>query len=200
MSDLFQSFISVFSELTWKRFFGIFLLAILASLVFLIFERYTSSFSLARIQKTADVLEKLHQLEINGVAASPSLKESYDSLIQQTNDVVSTKPFSLTLGFPEFSMYSLAKFFAAFWPWSLFLILAIKEKQANRRTGYIAAFFIFGLMAGGLGLFMRNQYWMNLIFYPLVFFILVIFLVIGFGFYLNKKQRFKNKQGNAANA
>jgi len=197
MSDLSQSVISVFAELTWKRFLGLLLLALIAVVLFLVFERYTASFSLTRIQKAAEVLESVHRLESSGVSANPQLQEAYTSLLDQTKNTIATKPFSLSLGFPSFSAYSLIKFFSAFWPWSAAFLIFLNSKDSNTRIGVTAMFLIMGFLSGSFGIFLPDNYWFNIVFYPVAAFLSVLILLALFGFYMGRRSQRKIKKQSA---
>jgi len=202
MSDLSQSVISVFAELTWKRFLGLLLLAVITVCLFLAFERYTASFSLTRIQKAAEVLQSVHQLESSGVSSNPQLKEAYVSLLQQTKSTIATKPFSLSLAFPAFSIFSLIKFFCSFWPWSLLFLIFLTSKDSSTRLGITSIFVIMGVLSGTFAVFLPDHYWLNIIFYPVGAF-LTIFIVIGlFGFYIGRRRTRAQKpeQGGGGNS
>lgn len=181
MFPLLEAILKVFSELTFRRFISLILILVIFMCVFVGYERVTSSFSLSRIQKSAELLSKL--TELRGRSLDPESKAICDKLVLQLQKAVDSDPLSLSIVSTPFVMKTefLWKFLfggAAWFIMALFnLPKAIKREKVSINNFYVLL--VVGCIFGGIGLFIPAFWWpyFHLLVYP--FLAVMIFLVIG---------------------
>ena len=60
-----------------------------------IYEIYTSAFRFSRLQKAADLLSKIEELDSRGTNASPELLRARKALVAQSVEAIDSKPITL---------------------------------------------------------------------------------------------------------
>jgi len=130
MSALLEKLLVFFSEFTWRRFFALLVVAALLFVAFSLFERYTSSFRLSRLQKTADLISKIQEIELTITNASPEVRSDYKAVVAQVTDAVNSKPLSLDFipSTLHFSMDGFWKFIAGGSLWVVFALISIRAE------------------------------------------------------------------------
>ena len=73
MTNLFTELLKFFSEFTWKKLFSILVMLLIAFAIVSVYEIYTSAFRFSRLQKAAELLAKIEELDSHGTNASPDL-------------------------------------------------------------------------------------------------------------------------------
>ena len=112
------------------NFFALLILVALLFVAFSLFERYTSSFRLGRLQKTADLISKIQEVELTITNNTPELRNDYNVLMSQVTEAVNAKPLTLDFipGTLHFSMDYLWKFLAGGSLWLVFGVIAIRTE------------------------------------------------------------------------
>lgn len=70
---------------------------ILAIFVLSLFERYTSSFRLTRLQRSAELIAKLQETNLTITNSSQEFQADYKALVIQANEAITVKPLSLDI-------------------------------------------------------------------------------------------------------
>src|SRR2546429_255253 len=96
MTAIIEALLKFFSEFSWRRLMAVMIVAILIVLGFILYERYTSGFRLGRLQKQAELLVTLNQLQTANIRSEPRLAQIYERLVADADDAAQTKPLSLT--------------------------------------------------------------------------------------------------------
>jgi len=185
MDKIIEAFFSAFSEFTWRRFLALVIVVALLFLGFSFYERYTSSFRLSRLQKSAELLIKVHEMEQAMTNGSPELQRASRALVEQSIHAVEIAPISLDV-LPttlRFSTDYLWKFLAGCAAWIAFAasrVPRILRGDKVSRTSALGLLF-FAVLVGLAGLAIPAIWWpwFHLVIYPLsilAFFYICIFL------------------------
>lgn len=185
MDKVIESFFALFSEFTWRRFLAFLIFVGLLFLGFLVYERYTASFQLSRLQKSAELIITIHNMEMSITNGSTAIQKAGHSLAEQSIQAVEAKPLSLDI-LPttlRFSTDYLWKFLAGCAAWIALSISRmpriVRGDKASKATA--TGFLFFGILAGLIGLAIPTFWWpwFHLVIYPLcilAFFYIVIFI------------------------
>lgn len=200
MTAIVEAFLKFFSEFSWKRLLAIVIVAILVAVGFILYERYTSGFRLGRLQKQAELLVTLNQLQTANIHSDPRLGKIYDRLAADADDAAQTKPLTISfLALPS-GMFNhvIAKFLAGAAPWAfigLFFIPGILRGDKGSASALLGVT-VFIVLFGAIGAVLPNIWWpwFNLWIYPIGHFFLLVILVVVFAVRSGKKQ----KQSHAA--
>ncbi len=184
MTAIIEAFLKFFSEFSWRRLLAIVIVGMLVAVGFILYERYTSGFRLGRLQKQADLLVTLNQLQAANIRSDPRLAKIYDRLVADADDAAHTKPLSISFFAPPSGMFShaVAKFLAGAAPWAfvgLFFIRGIlrgDKTSASALLGVIVFIVLFGVIGAAL----PNVWWpwFNLWIYPIGHFLLFVIAVV----------------------
>lgn len=194
MLGLFEALLKAFSELTLRRFMSLLMIAFICMLGFMGYERFTSSFSLNRIQRSAELLKELADLRKSGL--DDELKGVCDRLVGQLQKAVEADPLSLRVVSKPFVFKTevALKFLFSGAIWfgiSLFSIRkALRREQdgVNSFFGLLGAGCIFGI----LGIFIPAIWWpyFHLVIFP---FLIAVLLMIS-GLFLASRNANKSTQ------
>ena len=173
MDKIVEAFFSVFSEFTWRRFLALLIVVALLFLGFSFYERYTSSFRLSRLRKSAELLIKVHEMELAMTKSSPELQRASRALVEQSIHAVEITPISLDV-LPttlRFSTDYLWKFLAGCAAWIAFAasrVPRILRGDKVSRTSALGLLF-FAVLVGLAGLAIPAIWWpwFHLVIYPL---------------------------------
>jgi hypothetical protein len=184
MDKLVERLAEFFSEFTWPRFFALLVVISLLVVAFSLFERYTSSFRLGRLQRTADLISKIQEIETTITNATPELRADYKALLAQTTEAVNSKPISLDFipGTLRFSIDGLWKFLAGGSLWILLGLFAVREerKKGSSIKNLIGGFVVLAAISGFAGMFVPSIWWpwFHIFIWPLVFLFGVTLLLV----------------------
>ncbi len=184
MDKLVERLAEFFSEFTWPRFFALLVVISLLIMAFSLFERYTSSFRLGRLQRTADLISKIQEIETTITNATPELRADYKALLAQTTEAVNSKPVSLDFipSTLRFSMDGLLKFVAGGSLWLLFELFAVlaERKKGGDTKSLVGGFFIFASISGFAGTFFPSILWpwFHVFIWPFIFLFAVALLLV----------------------
>jgi hypothetical protein len=89
--------LKIVTDFTWKTIFAVLVVIILAIFVLSLFERYTSSFRLTRLQRSAELIAKLQETNLTITNSSQELQADYKALVIQANEAITVKPLSLDI-------------------------------------------------------------------------------------------------------
>src|SRR5689334_20686099 len=115
MSDFFEALFKFFSEFTWRKLAGVFLVLIVCFGGFSLYERYTSSFKLSRLQKATELLLRIQEAQANAPTnAPPELDRARNALLAQALKAIEETPmtFEVLPSKLSFSVDTPLKFFA----------------------------------------------------------------------------------------
>ena len=175
----------LFEELTWRRFLAIIVFAALALSSVLLYERYTSNFRLSRVQRTAEALKTLREIERLGLESGSDTAELHAALVTELQTTLNAEPLSIRL--PSFYQATLKhanvyKFLAGGFWWFLFAVFTFRSAlRGDKDAGSAAiAFIVLGVFFGGIGWLLPTYRWpwFNLVLYPVVHIVLLIVLMI----------------------
>ena len=177
-------------EFTWRKFFAS--LVVLAVMVAILsgYERYTSSFTLSRLQKSAELIAKLQEMELTIKNNSPELQSDYRALVTQASEAIKTKPLSLDI-LPttlRFSMDIVWKFFAGgalFFFLGTFLLIITKDKS---RWMLLSGTFQVGVLTGFFAMWIPavDWPWFHIFIFPFLFSIVVMIIVVPINYVVGK--------------
>jgi hypothetical protein len=194
MTAIIEAFLKFFAEFSWKRLLATLVVALLIVIGFMLYERYTSGFRLGRIQKQAELLVTLNQLQTANIRSDPKLGKIYDRLVADADDAAQTKPLSISFFVFPSSMFShvIAKFLAGGAPWTLiglFFIPGILRGDKGSASALLGVT-VFVVLFGVIGAVLPNIWWpwFNLLIYPTGHFVLLLTLVIIYAVRSGRKQ------------
>lgn len=186
MFGAFQELLHFLRGVTWKSFGILVALIIVATIGFLIFERYTSSFEFSRIQRATELLGQLEAFDKEGISESSKLGPAYNKLVDQFEKDLDEKPLSISLEgyFPQSSFFAFLrknfwKFFAGGLPWIILWLSNFSNPQKSPpKISGLLGFLLFALAFGFVGMFLPSNPWINYFVYPVGgvfgFFILIL--------------------------
>lgn len=161
MKDVIESIFKFGSEFTWRKFLTLVVVSLLAFGAFLLFERYTSSFRLSRLQKASDLLVRLQEIEQKGTNNSPELIRARQTLMNEAIKAIEEKPVSLDF-IPSklvFSWEYLWKFLAGAACWWLAALYQWKSTVKSAPNHPMVGFLLIGGICGFTGIFVSPIVW-----------------------------------------
>lgn len=198
MTDLFEALFKFFNEpLTLRR---VFILSLIVGAAFggiVFYEAYTANFRLGRLQKSADLLARLQELETSGTNGTPETQRARKLLRELTLATIETTPAKLDLvpARLTLSLDSLWKFLAGSALWLVFSLSQIEKWKhpAGRREilGHVTLAVIAGLVATLLPPFWWP--WFHLLIYPYLFIATLVAVSLPFVVLLSAVSRAKQK-------
>jgi hypothetical protein len=177
-----KEIVEVLTEFTWKKFF-IFLGLLTALIVGLLaYEGYTSSFRLSRLQKSAELVAKLQEIDLTITNNSQGLQNAYQALVVQANEAIATKPLSLDV-LPttlRISMDTVWKFLAGGVLWFIlgtFLLIITKDKS---RWALFGGMVQVGVLTGFFAMWIPAVHWpwFHIFIFPFLFAFGVMVVVV----------------------
>lgn len=205
-SHIINTLLDLLTEGNWRGIRAVFLLLVITAVLFFAYDYYTASFTFGRLDKAADLISKMQQIESGG-KLSPELDRIYATLRLQADEAVNHKPLSINI--PEASLSvgtsHMLKFTAGGAIWVLLSLLTIRKmfrrepKSISQFAGFLAVATIFGF----IGLLLPPFFWPwgNLVVYPILQPVVMLVLVGIYGYQEAKKQiplRPKQTGSNAA--
>lgn len=163
----------------------------------LIFDGFTSFFTMNRLDRGAEIISKLQTIEQKG-EMSDDLEEAYSNLRNQLNAALSSKPWTVRLSLPRFDVphSRLLKFFAGIVPFGLLSLIAIGD-IFRRKQGAASAFlgiwiiaFIFGIINLLMPVFWWP--WFNLAIVPIMTSLFVLTIIAIIAVNQTKKEKEQN--------
>ena len=152
-----------------------------------IYEIYTSAFRFSRLQKAADLLSKIEELDSHGTNASPELLRARKALVAQAVEAIDTKPITLQFvpSTLKFSMDGAWKFCAgaAFWgALALFQIGGITDPK--KRQALIGTLMVSGI-TGLVGMFVPSVWWpwFHIFVFPWIFLLCLVVVLLPIGYF-----------------
>jgi len=178
MKSIFESIFETFSELTIRKFISLICMLILCLLGFVGYERFTSSFSLNRIQKSVELLSELTELRSHNL--DPESKAICDRLLAQLQKAVESDPISLRVVSRPIIVKTeiFWKFLFGGAVWFAFSLLNLRK--AFRRDGkdkhLSLGLFLGGCFFGVIGVFIPAYCWpyFHLMIYPSIIGVIII--------------------------
>lgn len=185
MTDFLTELLKFFQTPTRSKLVVGFAVVFVALCGFAIYEHYTASFRLDRLQKEANLVAHLQEIEIRGTNDPPELRQLESSLLTQTQRIISEEP---TLFFTPpkitLSLELLWKFLAGaavWWAIGLADILTNKRLKQIPTTKVVIKtvvlmYFLLGLLCGFVGLFVPKIWWpwFHIFIYPWIFVALLL--------------------------
>ena len=183
----------LFKEFTWPRFFALLAVAVAFFISVTLYERYTSSFLLGRLPRSAELISKIQEIELSITNASPALRHDYEALLAQASSAVQEQPMSL--GFIPAKLRlqkdAISKFFAGGALWFLFAFIALVTPRSGNDTTAFRGFsglIAFGVVAGLIGIFIPDFCWpwFHIFIYPLVVMFLMLLAILPLVYFSRK--------------
>jgi hypothetical protein len=192
MDKALEKLLELFSEFTWRRFFALVVVAFVVLLAFSLFERYTSSFRLGRLQRSAELIAKIQEIELAMTNASPELKNAYKALVSQATEAIETKPLSLDFvpSTLHFSLDILWKFLAGAAMWTLLgLIVMARTKPGVNRYNLFVGSTTSATACGIVGIWVPPMWWpwFHIFIFPVIFLMAIFVLFVPVGILINKR-------------
>lgn len=185
MQDFLEALAKLITEFSWKRFFGLLLLVIIVMLGLSLYERFTSSFRLNRLQKEAEILATLQEIEKKGPMADSKLNNTFSQISQELQEASTYRPLTLKFAISATPFW---KFIAGASIWLIFSVLTFIDALKTRKhddwsvCGFtLVLAVIFGMV--GVAIPDQRQVWINYILYPVGH----VFLMFGVISLLGKK-------------
>jgi len=176
IDPLLRTFENLVLHFSWRRLFSLFVIVAVIISAIWVFEWYTSSLYLFKLEKITGILNKIQNIDTNIKSDQTMVKEiCSDILIQLKN---STKIKAIAIYPPS---TSIKKVFMAFLPWLIFglvYIPSLRKKEPNAFAGLVGVLF-FGVISVIISIYLPQAgSWFNYIIYPWAFFIIVVFSVV----------------------
>jgi hypothetical protein len=171
VESILQTFRDLVLNLSGRRLFYFFVIFLTIILGLYIYEWYTASLYLTRLEKITNILSKIQSIDANIEPGQYALKEISGDISKQLKDNIRVRELiTPSLG--------IKKVFMAFLPWlifSLIFIPSIKRKETNALLGVFGVLF-FGIIAIIIGICLPQiGAWFNYIIYPWGLFIAIVF-------------------------
>jgi uncharacterized membrane protein len=174
MTDLFESLAKLLSDFTWKRLLGaVVAVTVLVAMLFM-YERYTNSFALDRVQKRAEILQVLQEIRAKGWADDRRLETAYTRLLDELEATAVPDPPSFSapsviarLQAPE----AVWKFLAGASLWWLVALVALRDvyKGDDSAAAALLALGLGGVIFGTIGALLSSLHWtFNYVAYPIL--------------------------------
>jgi hypothetical protein len=204
MKVLIAAILDHFTEFSWKRFRSFVIVILVIVGAFMLFDGYTSFFTMNRLNRAAEVISKLQSIEQGG-KMSPELESSYTTLRHQLAMAAASKPWTVRLSVPRFDIpqSSLLKFTAGMVPFGLFSFVFIGDifrREQGAAAGFLGVWIIasiFGLITFLIPIVWWP--WFNLAAVPVGLFVGFIGFVVVIGIQQTKKQKVKGNVGSDSN-
>jgi hypothetical protein len=200
--SLLATFEDLITNFSARRLLALFVLVFLAYGIFVFYERHTGSFGLGRLQRATDLLEQLHGLQKDGIAADPAMKQIHETIVRELAASFDDSQKPVVAHAPG-ATYFWLKVGAAAVPWLLMGFYAIrdtrrkKESIGNMALGLSAIMGVACLIAGMVPTV--GWPWFNLLVWPfLQILIPVLLLAVGFAAKARKTKREQREANNAS--
>lgn len=185
MSDTVDGIVKLLDELTLRKLAAISLAAVLAAIVMIGYERYTSTFRLSRVEKAASAFAAVRQLDSAAVEHDPLLSKARISLEAELVSAMNERPAFGDWPFapPGTIPTALGKFVAGAILWWILSLSTLRSAVRSDRMAFDASVVagILGVVFGLLGLVIppSRSFWFSYLMYP-VLTVLVVSLVVMF--------------------
>ena len=125
------------------------------------FEIYTSYFRLGRLQKAADLLARIEDVNSKATNNPPELDKARKALISQAVEAITAKPitFDFIPTTLKISMDEPWKFFAGAAFWWLMAMFQIQGIWNKLKRPALVGLLLIGAVTGFLGLFIPSAWW-----------------------------------------
>lgn len=192
MSDKFEPIGTLFSsveklifEPSWRRLFHLILSASVVLAAVAAFELYTRTFELARLEKSVELLRKLHALKLEtGETNNQEIVRMGQALEFQIKDLVRSLPSAPVLA-PANQIIEPSgwlKFLAALTAWLIVILLMVRSeakkggKVSNTFMGGMTVAVFFAVVA----MFIPTWHWpwFNLLIYPILQFVFILVIAL----------------------
>lgn len=203
MTDIFALLLKYFTNPSWRKLFTVFSVLVILLIAMLLYERYTSSVRLNRLQKAADLLVRLEEIKLHGTNNPPELQRAYGTLMAQTIETIEEKPLSLSYLLSKFtwSVDGLWKFAAGATLWVVLALFQLPKAATKPGKDRFLGLILLGVASGFVGMFVPQigWPWFHLLLYPWLFLLAMIVaaLPVAFFYVLNsglKAASWKAKQ------
>lgn len=185
IEPVLKAFEGLLSDFSWRRITALVILTLYVGLLFAVGEAITGHFRLARIQRAANILSRLQEIEARQFSPSSDLPAVHSDLVRKLR-AINSPDATVLPGFAGFW-----KFLAAATPFFLMTLIfvpGIRKRQPGVWTSFMGIAFI-AVLAGLTGplIPMFLWPWGNLVVYPAG-----LFLV--FGIFAVRWQKRKEKR------
>ncbi len=176
MKEGFDALVGLIKELTWKRFLGLLLVIAIAVAGLAFYERFTNNFRLSRLQKEAEILSTLQDIERKGPIADPELSTIYSRIKKELEEASIYRPLTLKL---TVALTSVSKFIAGAFLWlgfALFVFPSVLKGETNAWEGFVAILLL-AIIFGVIGIYIPDQpqhIWIHYLLYPIGNFVLIL--------------------------
>jgi hypothetical protein len=191
MTSLFTELIKFFSEFTWKKLFSIFVILVITFTIVTIYEFYTSAFRFSRLQKAADLLSKIEEIDSHGTNTNPELLRAKKALITQAVEAIDTKP--ITLDFVpstlKFSLDGVWKFLAGAALWFILALTQIIDINDKKKRPAFFGMLMIACVTGFCGMFVPSIWWpwFHIFIFPWILLICIVIALLPFGYIANRR-------------
>lgn len=178
MKEVIEIILKAFSELTLRRFISLILILFMFAIGFMGYERFTSSFSLARIQKSVELLTNIEELRSRDL--DPESKALCDILLEQLQKAVAANPLSIRIVSEPFIVRTVIfwKFLFGGAVWFCFALFSLpKTLRGNTESrNFLYGFVVAGCAFGIVGIIVPAIWWpyFHLFVYPFIISIIII--------------------------
>lgn len=202
MKDMLEALFKFGSEFTWRKLLALILLGAVAFGIFLLYERYTSSFRLSRLQKASDLLIRLQEIEVHRTNSTPELERARIALMTQAAKAIEESPLSLEF-IPmklTFSVENAWKFLAGGALWCVIAVFQLSKLKTKSAKDSVLGFLMLAGLSGFVGVFVPAIWWpwFHILIYPWLFIAAVGFIAVPVALFISNFKSAKNKaQRNA---
>ena len=182
VESIFTSVSNLFENFTIKRFLALCCAFAIIIFAVLLYEKYTNNFKLNRLQKSAEILKTLQDVNQNNIESNKELLVVYKNIEKELSELSDpSNPAHLNYS-PENAGFK--KFIAAFFPWLLSMLATYPQFKNKERTAVpgLIGIAIIGLFFGWVGYLLPIIFWpwFNLVIFPVGHFLLFVspFIII----------------------
>jgi len=195
MKEIYEAVIKAFfAEFTWRRLFAGF---VLLAVILLVYERYTCSFRLSRLQKATELLLRLQEVQSSKTNSTPDMQRAWTALASQAAKAIEAEPpsFEFIPAKLTFSTDSLRKFLAGGCLYFVFALFQLPKVQQKAGRDALGTTVMLAVAAGGVATQVPTVWWpwFHVLIYPLLFIAVVGVILLPVALVLPAFARARNK-------
>jgi hypothetical protein len=180
MKDFFEAIAHLFVDFSWKRLLALLLVIGLIGLAALGYERYTSSFRLERIRRTAEVLTALKALDSSSYRTSRDLGATYAILAAELRASAQAQRMMPDVPYLRRQLESPEawwRFLAGSVLWLILACFALNDvlKEHREASAALAVTLVLALISGAVSAIVPvDAWWAKYLVVPLSLFVVTI--------------------------
>jgi hypothetical protein len=202
MSGFFEALFKFFSEFTWRKLGALIIVGVCTVVALSLYERYTSSFRINRLQRVTELLLKVRELEDKHAEAGSDLELARTTLIKQVIEAVQQKPITLDV-LPttiRLSVDDAWHFLAGSALWFILAATQINSLKEKKGRDAFVGLFLVACVSGFFAIFTPIVWWpwFHLFIYPFLLVAAIAVAMAPFAYIVSKRAAKKKADQNTA--